>query len=60
MIAILKGTDNASTAEFMTDENGNRRVFKTWSEANTWLDNNAEIGPTYQKWPDCDHPEDDY
>jgi hypothetical protein len=57
-IAILRGTDSASTVEFMTDDDGNRMVFDTWDEAGKWLDDNAEMGPTYQKWPDCNHPED--
>ena len=58
MIAILENTDYAIEAEFMVDEDGNRMIFKTYDDADMWLNDNAVMGNTYQKWADCTHPED--
>ena len=59
MIAIIEETGDASKADFMVNEDGERYVFKTYHEAENFLMDEAMPGITYQKWADCNHEGDE-
>lgn len=46
-VAIIENSNMTSLAEFMVDENGDRRLFPTHADADMWLCDNAEPGVAY-------------
>jgi hypothetical protein len=51
-VAIIENSDDAEIAEFITDEDGCRRLFPSYHDAEDWLMKNAEPGVVYQKFGD--------